>query len=67
MPFVQVGDYYINLANVTYVERSGDKLLVFFCKSTNVRLKRAGDRLDLAGAEAEQFERLLKTVVQDHS
>ena len=61
MNFVSVGKYFINLRNVTYAEREGEKLLVFFCKSTDMSVKKAGDRIDLSGDDAIQFEEILRS------
>ncbi|MGD1909001.1 MAG: hypothetical protein ACFB0C_23855 [Leptolyngbyaceae cyanobacterium] len=53
MHFLTIGKYILNLANITYVVQEGDKVIIFFTKSTDVAVKRAGDRLDLSGKEAE--------------
>ena len=60
--FVNIGHYFINLSAVTYAVREGDKLLVFFCKSTDMSVTKAGDRIDLSGDEATQFEEILRTL-----
>lgn len=47
-------------SGITPNERGG-KLLVFFCKSTDMSVKKAGDRIDLSGDDAIQFEEILRS------
>lgn len=63
MRFVRVGQHYINLNNINYTVRDGNKVIVFFRGGTEHLGKRSSYLLNLVDADADEFERQISCLL----